>query len=446
MTVAIMKTKAEQSLVAAFDAALARLPGSAAAAGLRRAAIGRFATHGLPHRRLEPWKYTDLRALMKDADPLALGADRPVGAGEIDAALGPMTEIDCHHIVLVDGQVRADLGRFSAPKGVEVLSLAAVLAKASDPIVAGLMGTSAPEAETVVALNTALLTDGTIVRIADNARFSKPLHIVNVRALGAAHTIATRTIVTVGQRAEATIIETHIALGNAGGGQTNSATEITVGAGAVVDHVKVTSERGATHLASWMIALGAASTYRAFQFTAGPALARNQSFVTFAGEGAKLDLSGVFLARGTEHVDSTLVIDHAVPACESRELFRGVLDGRARGIVQGKVIVRPDAQKTDGKQMAQALMLSPDAEFDSKPELEIYADDVVCGHGSTCAELDAGLMFYLMARGIPRAEARAMLIESFVAEALDKVRHDGLRAALASIARAWLRSLTPMGA
>ena len=123
--------------------------------------------------------------------------------------------------------------------------------------------------------------------------------------------------------------------------------------------------------------------------------------MTYGGEDAKLDLSGAFLARGSEHIDTTLVVDHAVPQCESRELFKGVLDDQARGVFQGKIIVRPDAQKTDGKQMAQALMLSPDAEFDCKPELEIYADDVVCGHGATVAEIDDDLMFYCQSRGIP---------------------------------------------
>ena len=142
--------------------------------------------------------------------------------------------------------------------------------------------------------------------------------------------------------------------------------------------------------------------------------------------------------RGGEHIDTTLVVDHAVPRCESRELYKGVLDGEAKGIFQGKVIVRRDAQKSDGKQMAQALMLSPAAEFDSKPELEIYADDVVCGHGSTAGELDEDLLFYLRSRGIPLAEARAMLIESFAGEALDKIEHEGLREVAASMARAWL--------
>ncbi len=168
---------------------------------------------------------------------------------------------------------------------------------------------------------------------------------------------------------------------------------------------------------------------------------RNTLLVTFKGEGAKLDISGCFLGRDTEHIDTTLVVDHAVPGCESRELFKGVLADKARGVFQGKVIVRPDAQKTDGKQMAQVLMLSEDAEFDSKPELEIYADDVVCGHGSTAAEIDADMLFYLRARGIPLEEARAMLIESFVGEALDKIEDEHLRAALSAMRWAGWRGL-----
>jgi Fe-S cluster assembly protein SufD len=165
-------------------------------------------------------------------------------------------------------------------------------------------------------------------------------------------------------------------------------------------------------------------------------------FAAFRGEDAKLDISGSFLGRGTEHIDSTLVVDHAVPRCESRELFKGVLADKAHGVFQGKVIVRPDAQKSDGKQMAQVLMLSEDAEFDSKPELEIHADDVVCGHGSTAAEIDEDSLFYMRARGIPLAEARALLIESFIVEAIEKVEDEHVRGALAGIARRRLARLS----
>jgi Fe-S cluster assembly protein SufD len=222
-------------------------------------------------------------------------------------------------------------------------------------------------------------------------------------------------------------------------GQHNTASEIVVGEGARVDHVKIAADVGkAVHLANWMVQIGADATYRGFQLTQGLALARNQILATYKGEGGRLDLSGLFLARGSEHIDTTLVVDHAVPHCESRELYKGVLDGESKGIFQGKVIVRRGAQKSDGKQMAQALMLSPIAEFDSKPELEIYADDVVCGHGSTAGELDEDLLFYLRARGIPLVEARTMLIESFAGEALDKIEHEGIREAAANMARAWL--------
>jgi Fe-S cluster assembly protein SufD len=196
------------------------------------------------------------------------------------------------------------------------------------------------------------------------------------------------------------------------------------------------------HLGTWIVGLGAQSEYHAFQFTAGMPLVRNQLLVAFGGEGGKLDIAGCFLGRGAEHIDTTLVIDHAVPGCTSRELVKGVLADRARGVFQGKVIVRPDAQKTDGKQMAQALMLSEEAEFDSKPELEILADDVVCGHGSTAAQLDESLLFYLRSRGIPLPEARALLIESFVGEVFDKLEDGPLREALLAIAKARLSGLT----
>jgi Fe-S cluster assembly protein SufD len=208
--------------------------------------------------------------------------------------------------------------------------------------------------------------------------------------------------------------------------------------------VKCTLDRGeATHLANWLVDIGAGADYRGFQLTSGTGLARNQLAVTFKGEGANLDLSGAFLARGSEHVDTALLVDHAVPACTSRELFKGVLEDEAQGVFQGKVIVRPGAQKSDGKQMAQVLLLSPNAEFDSKPELEIYADDVVCGHGSTSADLDEDLLFYCRSRGIPEAEARALLIESFVGEALAKVEREDVRDALTLLARDWLAAKRP---
>ncbi|MEO0729817.1 MAG: SufD family Fe-S cluster assembly protein, partial [Pseudomonadota bacterium] len=229
--------------------------------------------------------------------------------------------------------------------------------------------------------------------------------------------------------------------GGASGGEGNAASRITVGDGALLTHVKVAVEDDVRHVGNWAAKVGSDAKYRPFLFTAGPALARNNLFIAFAGEGSALNASGAFLGRDRQHIDNTLWIDHDVPSCESRELFKGVLDDHARGIFQGKVVVQPVAQKTDGKQMAQALMLSPTCEFDSKPELEIYADDVVCGHGSTCAELDSDLVFYLRSRGIPEATAKTLLMESFVGEAIEEIENDAVAEAVAELANSWLSKL-----
>jgi Fe-S cluster assembly protein SufD len=438
MTVALTRTKAEQAFAELFEAVAARLPGSPQVAEARKAAIGAFTGLGLPHRRLEEWKYTDLRAAWKETLPPAVGSATRVTRQGIDTALGALAELDAHRFVLVDGVYRPELSSTPAA-GLELTSLAAALAKGGfrDPGRAG-----EPGQEAVIALNTALATDGAVIRIAARARLAKPILLVLARAGGEPRLITVRNTLDIGAGAEANVIEAHIALPGAAAGQANALTEIAVGQGACLLHVKCTLDGGATtHLGTWQVMLAAGATYRPFQLTAGTGLVRNHLAATFAGEGGKLDLAACFLGRGTEHVDTTLYIDHAVPGCTSRELVKGVLTDRARGVFQGKVIVRPDAQKTDGKQMAQALMLSEEAEFDSKPELEILADDVVCGHGSTAAQIDDDMLFYLRSRGVPLAEARALLIESFVGEVLDKLEDERLREALLAIAKARLASL-----
>jgi Fe-S cluster assembly protein SufD len=439
MTVAATKTKAEQALSQNFEAVAAKLPGGRAIAEARKAAIGAFAALGLPHRRIEEWKYTDLRVALKEALPPAVGGSAEVSAQEIDGALETLAALDAYRVVFVDGVYVPDLSVAAGAKGLEVASLAAALAKSGD----GLIREGAPSQEAVIALNTAFMTDGAIVRIAKGAELAKPLLLVYARSSPEGRLITTRNIVRVAAGARATIIEAHVTLPGAAPGQANALSEVSLGEGAHLTHLEVTlAGDTASHLATWLATLGEKSTYRAFQLTAATGLARSNLFVTFKGQGAKLDISGLFLGRGAEHIDTTLVVDHAVPGCVSRELFKGVLTDRARGVFQGKVIVRPGAQKSDGKQMAQVLMLSPDAEFDSKPELEIYADDVICGHGSTAAELDEDLLFYMRARGIPLEEARALLIESFIGEAIDKVEDERVREAFSSLAKHRLAQLS----
>jgi Fe-S cluster assembly protein SufD len=440
MSVTSLRTKAESQLREQFDAAVARLPGTGWVSALRASAMEAFSAEGLPHRRIEEWKYTDLRERLRDVPAPGTTVSPVIAAADIDRALGPLAAIDAERLVLVDGIYRADLSKIAAGNAViELMSLAEVLKKAPPWLEAKFAARSGGP---VIALNTAFMSDGVLLKVRKGQDPGRPVLLIHARAAIEPSAVAVRNVVSVEPGAKLTLIEAHVWLDGAGrGALSNAVTDVALADGATCDHIKSLVDRtGSTHLATWTTQLGKGATYRGFQLTASPALARNDINVTFSGEGGKLDLSGAFLARGGEHIDTTLVVDHAVPACESRELFKGVLAGRAHGIFQGKIIVRPDAQKTDGKQMSQALMLSPDAQFSSKPELEIYADDVVCGHGATCTEIDSDLLFYCRSRGIPAEEARAMLTESFIGEAVEKIGDESVREAIAALAIGWLRA------
>src|SRR6185437_13291919 len=196
----------------------------------------------------------------------------------------------------------------------------------------------------------------------------------------------------------------------------------------------------AANISSAIFAVGAKVKFNLFNMTAGGAVSRYQGFVTLSGEGSELNVNGVNLLKGTQHGDTTLLVDHAVPHCTSREIFRAVIDDRAHSVFQGRIIVRPGAQKTDGKMMTRALLLSDEAEADNKPELEIFADDVTCGHGATAGALDESLLFYLRARGLPEKEAQALLIQAFVGEAIEAIADDDLREAAMAVAQRWLEA------
>jgi Fe-S cluster assembly protein SufD len=435
-----MKTKAELALGEGYWQIADSLPGGAGVRQVREDGLRRFEALGLPHRRIEEWKYTDLRNVLKEALPVGAGDDTPVTLKDVAKGLGPLDGVDADRVVFVNGSFRPELSQLGDSKDVMGSPLGQALAADSDGEAANLLRLEGRSDDAMLALNTAYATDGVVLAVAKEAKLAKPVLLVFVRAGSAPRFTATRNIISVGDGASVTLIEAHVVLpGAADEAQTSAVTELAVGAGANLTHVKCTAESGsAVQLTHWIVDVGAGADYRAFQLTSGTAVARNGIDVTFKGQDARIDLSGAFLAREAQHVDSTLVVDHAVPACVSRELFKGVLEDTARGVFQGKVIVRPDAQKSDGKQMAQVLMLSPDAEFDSKPELEIYADDVVCGHGSTSADLDEDLLFYCRSRGIPEAAARALLIESFIGEAIAKVEAEDVREALEVMARKWL--------
>ncbi len=436
--VKVMKTAAETALADTFTQARPLLPGGTAIAAQRAAAFNLFAKEGLPHRRVEDWKYTDLRALMREAKPLASPPDAQAKA-RAKSAGALLADVECRRLLFVDGAFVPELSDMAALEGgLTVGSLADALA-GNDPALAAHLGKLAPSSDVAVALNTALMGDGAVIRIEAGCTIERPLHLIFVASEKPA-AIFVRSLVVVERGARVMLIESHE--GPAGSDyQVNAALELFVGDEAHVDHVKIICEGSdALHVSTLAAAVGSRARFNTFTFTAGGAVVRNQLFLKFDGEETVANIRGATLIRGRQHADTTLVVNHIARGCQSREVFKSVLDDEAHGVFQGRIIVRPGAQQTDAKMMTRALLLSERAEADNKPELEIFADDVQCGHGATAGALDEELKFYLMARGIPAAEAEALLIQAFLGEAVEGIEHAGLREALMDHVVAWLKA------
>jgi Fe-S cluster assembly protein SufD len=434
-----IKTAAETALAASFATARRALPGAASVAALREDAFRRFESEGLPHRRVEEWKYTDLRALMREARPLAAPPDAAAKA-RAERACTTLAAIEARPIVFVDGAFVPELSDLAGLEpGLTIRSMAALLA-AGDARLVGHLGKVLPSDDVAVALNTAFMGDGAVVHVAAGAALTRPLHLVFVNAGSDSASVFARSLVVIEKGARAMLVESHLGAGPSEN-QVNSVLELEVGDTAHVDHVKITGAgAGALHVSTLMASIGAHARFNEFLFTTGGAVVRNQVFVRFAGEGTIAGIRGASLLKGRQHADTTLVADHAVVDCTSREVFKSVLDEEGRSVFQGKIIVRPHAQKTDAKMATHALLLSETAEADNKPELEIFADDVQCGHGATSGDLDEDLLFYLKARGIPAKEAEALLIQAFVGEAVEGIEHAGLRDVLMDQVVAWLET------
>jgi len=434
-----IKTAAETALAQSFAAVKGALPGAGAVGALREDAFRRFETEGLPHRRVEEWKYTDLRALMRDAKPLAGVPDAAAKARAKDA-LAMLDAIEARRIVFVDGALVPEFSDLSGLEaGLTVSSMAQALAAGDRDLLAHL-GRIVPTDDVAVALNTAFMGDGAVIQVAPGAALAQPIHLVFVNAGGAPSSVFARSLVVIGKGARAMLVESHIG-STASDTQVNTVLELKVGDEAHVDHIKITGAgAGALHVSTLMAAIGAHARFNEFLFTTGGAVVRNQAFVRFDGEGTIAGIRGASLLKGRQHADTTLLADHATADCTSREVFKSVLDEEGRSVFQGKIIVRRHAQKTDAKMATHALLLSETAEADNKPELEIFADDVQCGHGATSGALDEDLLFYLKARGIPAKEAQALLIQAFVGEAVEGIEHAGLRDALMDHVVAWLEA------
>ncbi|MFM8608608.1 MAG: Fe-S cluster assembly protein SufD [Hyphomicrobiales bacterium] len=407
-----LKTEAEQALIAQ----------GASVAADRKAAFARFADAGLPHRRVEAYHYTDLRALLKNAPP-------PAKTGGKVTTVSPLADIDAYKITLVDGHFDSSLSS-ALPQGVNLQSVSTL---ADD----GTAQKSVLSSDPVIALNAAFSESALDIEIAAKTELAKPIFIRLVST--GVHASYPRVRISIGDHAKAFIVESHE--GGVAGALVDSVLELRLGDHVEIDHLRLNLvDPAATVLTTFGGAMGKESLYRGHNFVMGGALSRHQIFFRFEGEQSKAEISSATLLNKRQHADSTLIVDHAVPDCQSREFFAHVLDDESLGVFQGKIIVRPGAQQTDGKMMSRAIVLEDGATMNNKPELEIFADDVACGHGATVGALDEDLLFYLRARGLPKTEAEALMLQAFVGEALEKIEHDGLRDTLESLAEAWLKA------
>jgi Fe-S cluster assembly protein SufD len=404
-----------------FDADLARvaaLPQPAWLSERRRALYARFQREGLPTQRHEDWKYTSLAALERADLP---AAETP--AGEVPAALDALASLR-----LVFGAATPWPGTAAdLPQGVTLMPLAQALAQAR-PAALEYFGTLA-EADALTDFNGALWDDGLYLELAPEVTLAQPIH---VRQWGGGRA-QLRHLLVLGSNSNATLVQ-HSLSGSNGAQFTNAVVECALGPGARLTHIELQQESPqALHIARTAAQLGAGSRYAHLALSAGGALTRNDLVLRLAGTGAECLLNGLTLGRGRSHTDHRVFIDHAEPAGKSRQLYKSVLWDRARAVFNGRVRVARGAVKTDARQASRNLLLSAEAEADSKPQLEIFADDVKCSHGAATGGLDAAQLFYLRSRGLDEAEARALLVEAFAAEVLD-----GLEGSLRDALAAWL--------
>jgi Fe-S cluster assembly protein SufD len=432
--VTLMKTPAETALVQAFESAKTALPGNGES---RAQAFEQFTQRGLPHRRVEEFKYTDLRALLREVAPFA-GVP---SADEAKAALAnvkALAGIEALQVPFVNGHfVRGAVDFHALPENVEIVPLAEALANGHEWL-SRLSPVPWANDNPVYQLNTSFMADGVMIRVAGPVEM--PVHLRFVTAASSAVATATRILVVVEEGASVTLLETHESTDGANH-QPNDVMEVIAGDRTNVQHVRVNAEGDkALALSTLAAKIGGEAVFNSINVTAGSATSRHQVFAVLNGENTNLRVNGATMLKGAQHGDSTLVVEHAAPHCESRELFKTVIDNEATGVFQGKIIVPHHAQKTDGRMMSAALLLEEGGSMNNKPELEIFADDVQCAHGATCGQLDEDLLFYLMARGLPKNVAESLLVQAFLGEALEFVENEAVRESLVGTVESWLKA------
>ncbi len=399
-------------------------------ARLRAEAFAAFEALGLPTTKHEDWRFTSLAKLEAIAFASAeAGADSATGAA---AAVSRSALGDAHRLVFVNGRHAPALSSVGAlPTGCVVAPLSTAFATSPGAVERAFARAADPKSRAFLALNSALWSDGAFIALADGASLARPVHVLYLQSsAGAPVASHLRTLLTAGAGSRALVVEQHA--GDTGTSDfTNAVTELHAGAGAQLDHVCVQDLPEQSTVAHAVLSRQEAGSRLGLHALAlGAALSRAEIECRLEGEEAELALFGLYVGRGTQHPDQHTTIDHAAPRTRSRELFKGILDERAHGVFHGRIHVRPHAQKISADQTNRALLLSDRATINSKPQLEIYADDVKCSHGASIGQLDDEQLFYLRARGLDLDAARALLTAAFASEVLEQLPHDGLRAAL----------------
>jgi Fe-S cluster assembly protein SufD len=388
----------------------------------REEALHRFLSLGFPTTREEEWRFTSVVPIAERAFTLA----RPVASNASDDVIAPFrpAAAPAAELVFVNGHYDPALSRHGTlPQGLRVENLGAVLGR-GDEVNRHLAAVAGFERHPFVALNTAFLDDGACVRLPDGMILQQPIHLLFVvmgETNGQSIMVHPRVMVVLGANSQASIVETYV---GAPGARyfTNAVTEIVLGENAVLDHYTLQYEStDAYHVGSIHVRAQRSATCAAHSISLGGALVRNDVVAVLNGEGVECTLNGLYVASDERLVDNHTTIDHAQPHCGSREVYKGILADRARGVFNGKIIVRPDAQKTDAKQTNRALLLSADAQINTKPQLEIFANDVKCTHGAAVGQLDDEALFYLRSRGLSDAAARQLLIHAFAADVLSRL-------------------------
>ena len=424
------RTPPSERWLAWASAAAARLgAGEAPLAGaLRRAGLEAFAAQGLPSTRLEEWRYTNPAELAAIEWQPAPSPGPEIGRDAVEALASPV--FACGLLVFVNGRLAPELGALRSPE-VEVVPLGAARRSADARALQHVGGLVDLKQHPFAALATACLDDGVCIRILAGVRLEQPLHLVFVSADAGARVLAhPRVYIEAGRGSEAVVVQDHVSLGSASA-FTNAVTELHVGPGARLSHLLLQREGAAAfHVSNLAAQLERDARLATHVVSLGGRFVRNDLSVQIGGEGAEATLNGLFLCTGERLVDNHTFVDHAVPRGTSRQLYKGVLSGRSRGVFRGRVRVRPHAQKTDARQSNPNLLLSDGAEIDGKPQLEIHADDVKCSHGSAIGRVDEEALFYLRARAIDEATARALLVRGFAAEVLTALPVPSLAEAL----------------